>query len=169
MECEGARKRSKTWLRGSPRRAAREPEVNHGGQNATKIGVSRGLEKCRKKCRFAVLAGRSYPKTGENGVFRFASGSLAALRFARFSGFWRSGRRTKIAKTLRFCGFRVWWRFLGRPVFVNKTGVRKSAKKVCVPKNGAQLIFWRPISDHFWRTVSEGGFSCGAERVFRPL
>ena len=68
LECEGARKRSKTWLRGSPRRAAMEPEANLGGRNATKIGVSRGLENCRKKCRFAFLAGRSVEKNGENYV-----------------------------------------------------------------------------------------------------
>ena len=42
-------------------------------------------------------------------------------------------------------------------------------KKYALKKNGAQLIFSSHILDHFWRTVSGGGFSCSAERAFGPL
>ena len=168
-------------MRGGPKTiknmAAREPAKSCEGARSEprrpKRYKNRGFERSRKvskKCCFAVLAGRSFPKTGKNGVFRFASGSLAALRFARFFGFWRSGRRAKIAKTLRFCGFRAWWRFWAAPFFAKKKGCPiKCEKNLDQKKNGAQLMFWSPIPDQFWRTVSEGGFSCGAERVFGPL
>ena len=169
LECEGARKRSKTWLRGSPRRAAREPEANLGGRNATKIGVSRGLENCRKKCRFAFLAGRSVEKNGENYVFRFASGSLAALRFARFFRVFVVRSRSENRENASFLRVSRLGPVLGRFVFGQKSGCPKKCEKCLRQKNGAQLMFWSPISDHFWCTVSEGGFSCGAERVFGPL
>ena len=109
------------------------------------------------------------PEREKKGLFRFASGSLAALRFARFLGFWRSGRGAEVAKTLRFCGFSRLVAFLGRLVFLVKKMASENVRKKSVSKNGAKLIFSNHVSDHFWCTVSGGGFSCGAESVFGPL
>ena len=163
LECEGARKRSKTWLRGSPRRAAREPEANRGGQNFTKIGVSRRPEKCRKKCRFAVLAGRSCLENGRKRRFfdsLRAPSQLFVLRV--FSGFGGPVAERKLRKRFVSAGFASAGVF-GPPLFCQKKSPKKCEKSLGL-KNGAQLMFWRPISDQFWRTVSEGGFflQCGA-------
>ena len=119
--------------------AAREPakscEGARGESRRPKRYKNRGFETSRKmskKVSFRRSGRPDMSENGKNGVFRFASGSLAALRFARFFWFWRSGRGAKIAKTLRFCGFRVCWRFWAAPLFVQKPEVQKSAKNVWV-------------------------------------
>ena len=169
LECEGARKRSKTWLRGSPRRAVREPEANRGGQNATKIGVWRRLKKCRKSVVSPFWWAAHDPKREKMASFDSLRAPLQLFVLRVFGGFGGPVAERKLRKRFVSAGFASGGVF-GQTCFLSKkTGLRKCAKRVSGPKKGAQLVFLSHISDHFWRTVSGGGFSCGAERVFGPL
>ena len=134
LECEGARKRSKTWLRGSPRRAAREPEANLGGQNATKIGVSRGLENCRKKCRFAFLAGRSVSKKRRKLRFSIRFGLPRSSSFCAFFRVFAVRSRSENRENASFLRVSRLGPVLGRFVFCQKTGCPKKCEKCLRPK-----------------------------------
>ena len=68
MGCEGARKRSKTRLQRNPRRAAKEPEANGGGQNATKIGFS-DVSKVVKNFVFSPFWRAAYDQNGTRRQF----------------------------------------------------------------------------------------------------
>ena len=152
----GPENRSKTWLRGSPRRAAREPEANRGGQNATKIGFREVSKSVEKSVASPFWPAGHFPKP-EKIAFFDSLRAPAALRFAFFLGFRGPVAERKSRKRFVSAGFASGAVF-GPPCFCQKNGCPKKCEKVCVPKNGAQLMFWSPISDHFWRTVSEGGF-----------
>ena len=107
---------------GAHEEAAKEPEVNCGGQNATKIGVFWRLKSSPKVSGATPLEALFWPKWS-------AWGSLATLCFCFFLGLVEPAAGPKIAKTLRFC-------FCGTdPILVNLAisasfcGTRRTAKE----------------------------------------
>ena len=130
-------------MRGGPKTiknmAAREPAKSCEGARSEprrpKRYKNRGFERSRKVSKKVSFRRSGRPVISKNGRKRRFSirfglpRSSSFARFYGFFGFWRSGRGAKIAKTLRFCGFRVWWRFLGRPVFVKKKRVSEKVRK----------------------------------------
>ena len=71
----------------------------------------------------------------------------------------------KIDETLHFCGLTFSrnrrWRALRR-----QKGLQKLAKGVGVKIFSAKVFVLDHLEPSFWRSVSGGAFSCGAERVF---
>ena len=128
---EGARKRLKTRLTRSPRRADKEPETNRRCENLGKIVVFWHVKSCVKVSRDRC----GDPLEGQNRQARSCFGRFGAPLFACLFGGVEPAAGPKIAKTFRFCRFRVWWRFwatLFSGVVVPKKGLQRFAKKFCI-------------------------------------
>ena len=144
-------------LRGGPKTirksAAREPAKSCEGARSEsrrpKRYKNRGLRTSQKSVENMFFRRSGGPLMTPNGTrWRFSirfglprSSSFCAV-FQPFLGFWQSGRGAEIARTLRFCGFRVWWRFWALFFFFfSKKWPPKMREKICVEKNGAKLVF----------------------------
>ena len=141
--------------------AAREPAKSCEGARSEsrrpKRYRNRGFETSRKVSKKVSFRRSGRPVMSENGRKRRFFDSLRApsqlfvLRV--FSGFWRSGRGAKIAKTLRFCGFRVCWRFWAAPFFVQKKSPKKCEKSLGLKNrcaiNVLEAYFGPFLAHHF--------------------
>ena len=94
--------------------------------------------------------------------------SSQLFNFSGFLGFGDLAAERKLRKRFISAGFASGG-VLGCLVFYQKLAFKKLRKTFSVEKNGAKLSSSSHVSDHGWRTVSGGGFSCGAERVVGSL
>ena len=157
--------------------AAREPAKSCEGARSEprrpKRYKNRGFERSRKVSKKVSFRRSGRPVISKNGRKRRFSIRFGFPRSSSFCAFFRvlavrsRSKNRENASFLRRVSRLV--AFLGRPFFCQKKGCPKKCEKNLDQKNGAQLMFWSPIPDQFWRTVSEGGFSCDAGRVFGPL
>ena len=157
MECEGARKRSKTWLRGSPKRIEETKTLQ-------KLGFGDVSKSVGKNVISPFWRAAHDPKREKMVIFDSLRAPSQLFVFCFFLGFWRSGRGAEIAKTLRFCGFRSWSRFWAALFFVKKTGLRKCGKKFASKKKRCAIYVFEPyfgpfLAHRFWGWVF---LRCGA-------
>ena len=126
-------------MRGGPKTiknmAAREPAKSCEGARSESRRPKRykngGFETSRKVSKKASFRRSGRPVMSENGRkrrFRFASGSLAALRFARFFWFCRRSR-SENRDNASFLRVSRLLAFLGRPFFCQTKSPKKCEKK----------------------------------------
>ena len=125
-------------------------------------------QKLSKICFFRPSSGPLVIKRDKTSFFDRFGAPSQLFKLSGFLSFGDLAAERKLRKRFVSTGFASGGVF-GAPLLFAKKWPSKICEKVCVEKDGAKFIFLSHVSDHFWRTVSGGGFSCGAERVFGPL